>query len=117
MSTDRPTDRKRDGATLARIGAWQGLCVAALCTALLVARRGDPPSVLLGAAFLYGSLLLQSLALSFALRAGTRRPGVAIALFLLKLLALIGLVAVGLRSSLLAPMSLVAGAVSLPWRS
>ncbi|MEW6269082.1 MAG: hypothetical protein AB1689_07250 [Thermodesulfobacteriota bacterium] len=110
MSTaiDGRASRLRAG----RIALWQASATAALAAASLVSRRGSPASILLGACVLYGSLLLQHLAVGFALRARPR-PELAVGLFLLKLSLLLALVAIGLGTSVVAPMSFAVGASTL----
>jgi hypothetical protein len=78
-----------------------------------VARRGSVPSLVAGAATLLGSLLLQRVAVSFALRPD-RRTGAAVVLLLLKLGGLLLLAYVGFETAWLAPMSFAVGATTLP---
>jgi len=105
---DRPASRLR----AARIAVWQAGATTALVVGSLLTERGSPASVALGAGVLFASLLLQHLAVGFALRARPR-PGLAVGLFVLKLSLLLAIVAVGLRTSLVAPMSFAAGASTL----
>jgi hypothetical protein len=105
---DSPAPRLR----AARIGLIQLTVTAALVILSLATGRGAPSGIIGGAALLYASLLLQSLAVSFALRPGGR-PAIGLGLFVLKLGILLGIALVGLRTSLLAPMSFAAGATTL----
>jgi len=105
---DQPPLRLRAAA----IGLWQAGATALLVGASFATGRGSPWGILGGAAILYTSLLLQHLALGMVLRGGAR-SGLAVGLFLLKLLLLLGVAAIGLRTTLLAPMSFAAGASTL----
>ncbi|HEY8516965.1 MAG TPA: hypothetical protein VIS07_15760 [Candidatus Binatia bacterium] len=95
-----------------RIALWQAGATVLLVVASLASGRGSPVSIVFGAALLYASLRLQQLAVGFALRARPR-PELAVGLFLLKLSLLIALVMVGLRTTMVAPMSFAAGASTL----
>jgi hypothetical protein len=105
---ERPAPRLR----AARIGVWQAAATLAMAVVVLVSGRGSVPGVVGGAALMYASLLLQHLAVGLVLRGGAR-SGLAIALFVLKLLLLLGVAAIGLGTTLLAPMSFAAGASTL----
>lgn len=95
-----------------RIGLWQAVATFAMAGIVLVSGRGSVAGVVGGAGLMYASLLLQHLAVGLLLRGGTR-SGLAIVLFVLKLLLLIAVAAIGLRTTLLAPMSFAAGASTL----
>ncbi|MBY0275210.1 hypothetical protein K2Z84_07715 [Candidatus Binatia bacterium] len=103
-----PPARLRAG----RIGLLQLAVTAALVAVVVASGRGAVSGVVGGAALMYASLLLQHLAVGLVLR-GTARSGLAIALFLAKLTLLLGVAAIGLRTTLLAPMSFAAGASTL----
>lgn len=103
-----PAQRLRVG----RIAAFQAVATAILSIGSSATGRGSPGSIVAGAGLLFSSLLLQHLAASLALRGG-RRPAVAMGLFLLKLGLLLGIAAVGLGTSLIAPMSFASGASTL----
>src|SRR4051794_10160856 len=105
---DVPAPRLR----AARIALWQATVTLALVGLSLGSGRGSPLGITGGAALLYTSLLLQHLAIGIALRPG-RRAGLAVGLFVLKLAILLGVAVVGLKTSLLAPMSFAAGASTL----
>lgn len=107
-AAERPAPRLR----AARIGLWQAGVTIAMVAVVLVGGRGSVPGVVGGAALMYASLLLQSLAVGMVLRGGAR-SGLAIGLFVLKLLLLLAVAAVGLGTTLLAPMSFAAGASTL----
>lgn len=95
-----------------RIGLIQLAVTAALVGLSLATGRGAPSGIIGGAVLLYASLLLQSLAVGLVLRPGGR-PAIGLGLFLLKLGLLLGVALIGLRTSLLAPMSFAAGATTL----
>jgi hypothetical protein len=105
---ERPAPRLR----AVRIGLWQAVTTIAMAGVVLVSGRGSVPGVVGGAALMYASLLLQHLAVGLLLRGGAR-SGLAIVLFVLKLLLLLAVAAIGLRTTLLAPMSFAAGASTL----
>src|SRR5689334_98871 len=107
-AADAPVPRLR----AARIGLWQAAATLALIAVALASGRGSPLGIAGGAALLYTSLLLQHLAIGFALRPG-RRAGLAMGLFLLKLAVLLGVAVIGLKTTFLAPMSFAAGASTL----
>ena len=96
----------------ARIGLWQAAATLVLVGLSFVSGRGSPAGIVGGAVLLYTSLLLQHLAIGIALRPGRRRA-LAVGLFLLKLTILLVVAIVGLRTTLLAPMSFAAGASTL----
>jgi hypothetical protein len=96
----------------ARIGLWQAAVTLVLVGLAVASGRGSPLGIVGGAGLLYTSLLLQHLAIGFALRPG-RRAGLAMGLFLLKLAILLGVAVIGLKTTLLAPMSFAAGASTL----
>lgn len=96
----------------ARIGLLQTVVTAALVGMVLVSGRGAVSGVVGGSALMYASLLLQHLAFGMAVRGGAR-SGLAIGLFLLKLTLLLAVAAIGLKTTLLAPMSFAAGASTL----
>ena len=97
---------------VARIGLWQAGVTVVMAALVLVSGRGSVPGVLGGAILMYASLLLQHLAVGLVLRGGAR-SGLAIVLFVLKLLLLLAVAAIGLRTTLLAPMSFATGATTL----
>jgi len=94
-----------------RIALWQAGFTALLVGASVVTGRGSPLGIVGGAALLYLSLLLQSLAVGLAL--GGARTGFAVVLFVLKLGLLLAVAAIGLQTTLLAPMSFAVGATTL----
>ena len=96
----------------ARIGVLQAVVTAATVATVVMTGRGSVAGVIGGAALMYASLLLQHLAFGLAVRGGAR-SGLAIVLFLLKLTLLLGVAALGLKTTLLAPMSFAAGASTL----
>lgn len=95
-----------------RIGTFQLAATAAMVGVVLASGRGAISGVVGGAALMYASLLLQHVAVGLVLR-GTARSGLAIGLFVLKLTLLLGVAAIGLKTTLLAPMSFAAGASTL----
>jgi hypothetical protein len=103
-----PPPRLRAG----RIGVLQAVVTATMVATVVIARRGSVAGVVGGAALMYASLLLQHLAFGLAMRGGAR-SGLAIGLFLLKLTLLLGVAAIGLKTTFLAPMSFAAGASTL----
>ena len=107
-AAERPAPRLR----AARIGLWQAVVTLAVTGVVLVSGRGSVAGVVGGAALMYASLLLQHLAVGLVLRGGAR-SGLAIGLFALKLVLLLAVAAIGLRTTLLAPMSFAAGASTL----
>lgn len=96
----------------ARIGAIQAIATVAMVGLVVASGRGAVSGVVGGALLMYASLLLQHRAVGMVLRGGTR-SGLAIGLFLLKLLLLLAVAAIGLKTTLLAPMSFAAGASTL----
>jgi hypothetical protein len=103
----------RERFSVLRLAAWQSALILVLVSLSIASGRGSAWSVAGGGALLYGSLLLQRLALSMALRPGKGRTPLAIGLFLLKLLLLLGVALWGLRTAAVAPMSFAAGASTL----
>jgi hypothetical protein len=101
------------GLNTARCVWWQAMWIAFACGAALALGRGSLWSVLAGGAVLLASFVLQRLAVRAALRE-ERRPTTAIGFFLLKLLLLLGVVAAGMKTSLVSPMSFAVGATTLP---
>ena len=97
---------------IVRIGLWQAVAVAAMIAAAVGAGRGSPAGIVGGALLMFVSLLLQHLAFGMAVRGGGR-SGVAVGLFLLKLTLLLAVAAIGLQTTLVAPMSFAAGASTL----
>lgn len=97
---------------LGRIVLLQGLATGGLVVASLASGHGSPGSVLAGAALVLASLLLTYLAFGMALRR-RRRPVVAFGLFAAKLGLILLIVALGLGTTAIAPMSLAAGASTL----
>lgn len=95
-----------------RIGVLQAAVTVALVATVVTSGRGSVPGIVGGAGLMYASLLLQHLAVGFALRGGMR-SGLAIGLFLLKLGLLLAVAAIGLKTTLLAPMSFAVGASTL----
>lgn len=109
-------EAREAGAGALRLGpiaAWQAALLAAGSAILATSGRGSIPSLWAGGALMLGSLVLQRLAVSAALRR-ERRPGLAVLLLLLKLGAILALVYVGFQTALLGPASFAAGATSLP---
>jgi hypothetical protein len=96
----------------ARIGVIQAIATVALVGLVVASGRGAVSGVVGGALIMYASLLLQHRAVEMVLRGGTR-SGLAIGLFLLKLTLLLAVAAIGLKTTLLAPMSFAAGATTL----
>ena len=96
----------------ARIGVIQAIATVAMVVLVVASGRGAVSGVVGGALLMYASLLLQHRAVGMVLRGGTR-SGLAIGLFLLKLLLLLAVAAIGLKTTLLAPMSFAAGASTL----
>lgn len=96
----------------ARIGLFQAIATAAMVGLVVASGRGAVSGVVGGAVLMYASLLLQHRAVGMVLRGGTR-SGLAIGLFLLKLVLLLAVAAIGLKTTLLAPMSFAAGALTL----
>lgn len=105
-------EEPRKAGDTRRVLLWQALLTVILVGVAGASGRGSPASVVLGAALLGGSFLLQRWAASAALRARPR-PALAVGLFLLKLGLLLALVLAGLGSSRVAPISLAAGATTL----
>lgn len=95
-----------------RIGILQAVATVVMAGGVVLSGRGAVSGVIGGALLMYASLLLQHLAFGMAVRRGAR-SGLAIALFVLKLTLLLGVAAIGLRTTLLAPMSFAAGASTL----
>jgi len=110
---DPPVAGRGAGLRVGPIAGWQAVVVFPSAAALWTAGRGAPASLVAGAVMMLASLVLQRLAVSAAFRRA-RRPGVALALLLLKLFLLLAFVYVGLRTALLGPLSFAAGATSLP---
>ena len=112
-TTDRPVAENpplRLHAT--RIGFIQAVATAAMVGLVVASGRGAVSGVVGGALLMYASLLLQHRAVGMVLRGGTR-SGLAIGLFLLKLTLLLAVAAIGLKTTLVAPMSFAAGASTL----
>jgi len=80
---------------------------------LVLLGRGSLASLAAGAVFMQASFLLQRFAVRAAFQPG-RSPGLAIGLIQLKLILILGLLYVGLTTSLLGPASFAAGATTLP---
>jgi hypothetical protein len=105
---DGPAPRLR----AVRIGILQAVATATLVATVVITGRGSGTGIIGGAGLMYASLLLQHLAFGLAVRGGAR-SGLAIGLFLLKLTLLLGVAAIGLKTTLLSPMSFAAGASTL----
>ncbi len=117
MTNANETEDVSDGGRgsslrLGRIVFLQAVATAGLIVASLASGRGSPGSVLAGAALVLASLLLTYLAFGMAFRR-RRRPIVAFGLFVAKLGLVLLIVALGLGTTALAPMSLAAGASTL----
>lgn len=102
----------RSGFRRERMFLWQLVATLVLAVLAVALRRGSPLSIACGALFLSGSFLLQDLAFSAAFRR-KRHPALAVGLLLLKLGAVLGLAALGLRSGLIEPLSFALGATTL----
>lgn len=116
MTNANETEDVSDGGRgsslrLGRIVFLQAVATAGLIVASLASGRGSPGSVLAGAALVLASLLLTYLAFGMAFRR-RRRPIVAFGLFVAKL-GLVLIVALGLGTTALGPMSLAAGVSTL----
>jgi len=96
----------------ARIVLWQVLVVGLVVLGVLATGRGSAIGVVAGGAVLTASMLLQDFALGAAFRL-RRRPMLALALFVTKLLLLLGVVLIGLRDQRLDPLSFAVGATTL----
>ena len=109
-------DESASGGGELRAGSIAGIQVAAVVlgsVVLALLGRGSLASLAAGAAFMQASFLLQRFAVRSAFQPG-RSPGVAIGLIQLKLVLILGLLYVGLTTSLLGPASFAAGATTLP---
>ena len=124
MKTDRPTPTEQPtsaaepnvpGAPL-RLGSillWQTFAVLGGIGILVIAARGAPLSLVLGALLMTGSLLLSKQAFSFATR-NHKKPYLAMFFFFLKLSLFLALAILGLYGEFLGAMSFAAGATTLP---
>lgn len=111
-TAEAPADGPPPRLRAARIGVLQAVATVAMSGIVLATGRGAVSGVVGGAVLMYASLLLQHRAVGMVLRGGTR-SGLAIALFLVKLTLLLAVAAIGLKTTLLAPMSFAAGASTL----
>lgn len=107
-----PADGRPSRLRAGRIGLLQALVTTAMVATVVTTGRGSVSGIVGGAVLMYTSLLLQHLAFGLAVRGGAR-SGVAIVLFLLKLTLLLAVAAIGLKTTLLAPMSFATGASTL----
>jgi hypothetical protein len=101
------------GLRASQILGWQAALVALGALAAWLFARGSVPSLALGAVLMHASMRLTEMALRLSLRR-ERHPAFAGALFLAKLVLLLGVAVLGLATRWIAPMSLAAGAATLP---
>ena len=112
MTAEEPL---RPGAPqrVASIICWQLIVAVVGITVQLCWGRGDPGSLLAGAALLTASMLLSRQALNFAIRQ-QKRPILSMLMFFLKLALFFGVAIFGLADQALGAMSFAAGATTLP---
>jgi hypothetical protein len=95
-----------------RLLAWQAITAGGLVVGAAATGIGSPRGIAFGAAFLATSFVLQLWATSAAL-GRSRRPGLAVLLFSLKLGLLLLLATAGLAVLEIPPMSFAVGATTL----